>query len=169
MSSEKFERRNPDEAGAKFLVIGYGNTLRRDDGVGVRAAEALAELKLPGVRVLTRHQLVPELAEIISQARVAIFVDAKASRTNGVELNAIEPAAGQILAHVCDPRSLLALSEQLFGHSPRAWTLAIPAEDFDFGDSLSPRAQDGLRVAMEKIRQLTTQDAHNACPAQSKF
>jgi hydrogenase maturation protease len=137
--------------------------------VGVRAAEAVAELKLPGVRVLTRHQLVPELAEIISQARVAIFVDANANTTNGVELKAIEPAGGQILAHACDPRSLLALSEQLFGHSPCAWSLAIPAEDFDFGDGLSPRAQEGLRVAMEKIRQLTTQEERDARPTQGKF
>src|SRR5450759_47295 len=32
-----------------FLVIGYGNTLRRDAGVGPRVAEAVEELHLPNV------------------------------------------------------------------------------------------------------------------------
>ena len=35
-----------------FLVIGYGNTLRGDDGVGPRVAEAIEKLNLPGVRTL---------------------------------------------------------------------------------------------------------------------
>ena len=33
---------------AELLVIGYGNTLRGDDGVGPRVAEAVEKLNLPG-------------------------------------------------------------------------------------------------------------------------
>ena len=33
-----------------LLVIGYGNTLRGDDGLGPRVAEAVAALNLPGDR-----------------------------------------------------------------------------------------------------------------------
>jgi len=48
---------------ARVLVIGYGNTLRGDDGLGQRAAEALAQRALPdGVEVLSCHQLTIELA-----------------------------------------------------------------------------------------------------------
>jgi Ni,Fe-hydrogenase maturation factor len=35
------------QAPAGLLVIGYGNTLRRDDGVGPRVADAIAALALP--------------------------------------------------------------------------------------------------------------------------
>ena len=35
-----------------LLVIGYGNTLRRDDGVGPRVAEAVEGLRLAGVRTI---------------------------------------------------------------------------------------------------------------------
>ena len=59
----------------EILVIGYGNTLRSDDGAGQRVAELVAEWKLPNVRSLPVHQLTPELAEPISQAELVIFVD----------------------------------------------------------------------------------------------
>jgi hypothetical protein len=39
-----------ESAGAP--VIGYGNTLRGDDGIGPAVAEAVAALGLPGVRVI---------------------------------------------------------------------------------------------------------------------
>jgi Ni,Fe-hydrogenase maturation factor len=35
--------------------------------------------------------------------------------------------------------------------APRAWCLTIPAVKFDFGDALSPEAQQGFGEAMEKI------------------
>ena len=61
---------------ASLLVIGYGNTLRGDDGVGPRVAEAVGELNLPGVHTLICPLLTPELANPISRAGKVIFVDA---------------------------------------------------------------------------------------------
>lgn len=135
------------------LVIGYGNTLRRDDGVGPKVADAVAELKLPGVRALSCHQLTPELAEPISHARRVIFVDAATDAKAEVELREIQSAdASQVLAHATDPRSLLALARQVFGRHPRAWSVVVPAQDLGFGDSLSPAAQHGFDRAVELVR-----------------
>jgi hydrogenase maturation protease len=47
----------------QVLVLGYGNTLRRDDAVGPLAAEAVAGWGRPGVLALALPQLLPELAE----------------------------------------------------------------------------------------------------------
>jgi hydrogenase maturation protease len=141
----------------ELLVIGYGNTLRRDDGAGVRVAEAVTALNLPGVRVIARHQLVPELVEAISRAHAVVFVDANAELATDVELNKLEARdATQVLAHSTDPRSLLSLSKQLFGGVPRAWSLTIPAEDLGFGDQLSPHARAGIHTAVEKIKQISS-------------
>ncbi|MGF1587982.1 MAG: hydrogenase maturation protease [Pleurocapsa sp.] len=59
-----------------YLVIGYGNTLRSDDGAGQSAANQIAAWGLPNVRSLAVHQLTPELAEDIANADTVIFVDA---------------------------------------------------------------------------------------------
>jgi hydrogenase maturation protease len=145
------DKRNEHE----FLVVGYGNTLRRDDGVGVKVAEAVDALNLPGVSVLTRHQLVPELASDLSRARTVVFVDAAAAAESNLELRQVVAGNdGRILAHAADPRSLLALSRQIFGRCPSAWCLAIPVQDFGFGEGLSAQAQAGLELAVQKIRQM---------------
>jgi len=142
------------EAG-DFLVIGYGNTLRSDDGVGARVAAAVAELALPGVVALVRHQLTPELAEQISEARTVVFVDAAVDASTEVQVRQLEPTEGaQLMAHAADPRSLLAFARQLFGRCPPAWWLTVPVENLGFGEELSPLASRGFQTALDKIRTL---------------
>jgi len=139
----------------EFLVIGYGNTLRSDDGVGAKVAAAVAELALPGVVSLVRHQLTPELAETISEARTVVFVDAAVDAAIEVQVRQLEPAEGaQLMAHAADPRTLLALAGQLFGRCPPAWWLTIPVENLEFGEELSPLARRGYETALERIRAL---------------
>ena len=138
-----------------FLVIGYGNELRSDDGVGPKVARAVAELKLPDVDSVACHQLTPELAEEISRARSVVFVDAAVDAGPGIQLGALEPArTGQIMAHAADPQTLLALARDLFGKAPEAWSLTIAAENLDFGEALSPRTQAGLAAALARIQEL---------------
>lgn len=142
-------------SGADFLVIGYGNTLRSDDGVGAKVAAAIEELALPGVTALVRHQLTPELAETISEARAVVFVDAAVDAATEVQVRQLEPADGaQLMAHAADPRTLLAMAKQLFGRCPLAWWLTIPAANLEFGEELSPVAQQGFQTALEQIRKL---------------
>ena len=46
------------------LIIGYGNPLRGDDGVGQAVARAFeAEAAIEGAEVVSCRQLTPELAE----------------------------------------------------------------------------------------------------------
>jgi len=138
-----------------LLVIGYGNRMRGDDGAGPRVAEAVAALNYPGVRALACPLLTPELADPISKAGVALFVDAAVDAPREVRLRKLEPAdTAQIMAHAADPRTVLALARDVFGHAPEAWWLTIPAVSLDFGESLSPEAQQGFAIALEKIEAL---------------
>ena len=142
----------------RLLVLGYGNTLRRDDGVGPRVADVVAELNLPGVQTLACPQLTPELAEPISQAQVVIFVDAAVDLPREVRRRKLTPAtSSQLLAHAADPQTMLALARDVFGHAPEAWWLTIPAEDLGFGEDLSASAQAGLQTALEQIQALARQ------------
>jgi hydrogenase maturation protease len=136
-----------------LLVIGYGNTLRADDGVGPRVAEAVEALKLPGVRTLVCQQLSPEHAEPISHARVVVFVDAAVDAPKEAQLRPLEPnESSQLMAHAADPRTMLALARDVFGHAPRAWWLTTPAVDLGFSETLSPEAQRGVAEAVERIQ-----------------
>jgi len=145
----KPERQGPPSG---LLVIGYGNTLRQDDGVGPRVAEAVAALALPGVRTLACALLTPELAEVVSQAEVVIFVDAAVDAPREVRLRELAPAANsQVMAHATSPATLLGLARDIFGHAPKAWWLTIPVTNLGIGEEFSPLAQRGFDRAVKKI------------------
>jgi hydrogenase maturation protease len=143
---------------AGLLVIGYGNTLRSDDGVGPRVADAVAALALPGVRVLACPLLTPELADPVSQARIVVFVDAAVDAPREVQMRKQAPAdTSQIMAHAASPATLLALARDVFGHAPEAWLLTIPVEDLGIGEELSLLAQRGFETAVQEVRKCAAQ------------
>jgi hydrogenase maturation protease len=139
-----------------MLVIGYGNQLRGDDGLGVRAAEAVAAWGLPDVEVHAVHQLTPELAEPVASARQVIFVDARpAAETGGVWVQRLAPAtASPGLGHTSDPHLVLALAQTLYGRCPPVRLVTIPAGSFAAGDQLSPTAAHGLLEALGVLTRL---------------
>lgn len=138
-----------------LLIIGYGNTLRSDDGVGPKVVENIAALNLPGTQTLSCPLLTPELADPISRADLVVFVDAAVDAPREVQLRPLAPAdSSQIMAHAADPRTLLALARDLFGHAPTAWWLTIPVENLGIGEQFSALAQRGLVVAIDRIKSL---------------
>jgi hydrogenase maturation protease len=138
---------------AQLLVIGYGNTLRGDDGVGPRVAESVGNLCLPGVRTLICQQLSPEHAASIAQADAVIFVDAALDAPREVQFRELTPGGNtQLMAHAADPRTILALARDVFGYTPKAWWLTIPAERMEFSEELTPMAQRGCAEAVMKIQ-----------------
>jgi hydrogenase maturation protease len=145
----------------KSLVVGYGNVLRGDDGVGPWVAEALAATAPPDVRVLTVHQLTPELAEPLAEAEIVIFVDAHRAELGSCvkvcRVNA-EPTADP-LGHAVDPARLLALTQALYGATPDTFLVMIPAASFEVGETLSPLAQVGADAALRMIRRMLSGEA----------
>ncbi|HOY58864.1 MAG TPA: hydrogenase maturation protease [Verrucomicrobiota bacterium] len=148
-----------------ILLIGYGNELRGDDAVGPLVARALAELRLPDTQVLALTQLTPELAELVSQASTAIFVDAALDGPAGqVEVAPCQPLdLRQPLGHLGDPESLLALCQAVFGASPSAWMVKVQVETTELGHPLSHAAKRGVSAAVNVITRLVGQ-LGPACP-----
>ena len=144
---------NSQSVAADILVIGYGNTLRGDDGVGPRVAEAVAQLSLPSVRTLVCPMLTPELADPISRAQSVIFVDAAVDAPNEIQWRQLQPnETSQLMAHAADPRTMLALSRDVFGHVPEAWWLTIPVVDLSFREQLTPEVQRFSGKAVQMIQ-----------------
>jgi len=142
-----------DLSNANALVIGFGNSLRGDDGVGPHVADVVASWGLPGLRSMAVPQLTPELAEPLAAAELVIFVDARvAGRGEALEVRSLDPSESRgVLGHVSDPRSLLALARAVYGCQPRAWLITIPAADFSLGEGFSPIAKLGVEAALARI------------------
>jgi hydrogenase maturation protease len=124
-----------------LLVIGYGNTLRSDDGVGQVVVERL-EAKRPSadLHLLACHQLLPEHAELLSQADRVIFIDAAAGEPPGAiavrEITAVSED-NHTLIHDITPQTLLAYAQLLYSRAPDAHLITVNGYSFDHGDSLT--------------------------------
>ena len=140
------------------LVIGYGNTLRSDDGAGPKVAAALVG---NGASVLIRHQLVPELADDLRHRTIVVFVDAAATLAPGsIAIRRIEAATaadasdGSGLTHHVSPQALLLLADRLYGARPSAFLVTIGAASFELGEELSPVVANAVPEAAAAVRRL---------------
>jgi hydrogenase maturation protease len=134
------------EATRRVLVIGYGNPVRGDDGLGQVIAERVAETARPeAIGVIVAHQLTPELVDPISRSDLVIFVDAAvdvpAGRIKVVPIIADAVEAPGALGHHCCPAQLLAAAKRLYAHSPEAWAIVVGGERWDYAESLSPAVE----------------------------
>lgn len=158
------EERNSD---VHILVLGYGNPLRSDDGVGWRAAECLAEvLEDTNAEIRTLHQLTPELAYPISESALVIFIDASREGEPG-ELTCSQVLA-QVLpvrfSHELAPEAVMALVKHMYGVSPPAYLVSLCGQNFGVGEELSPL----ISAQMPRLVSLVTQLAHSGLsPASS--
>lgn len=137
------------------LVIGYGNTLRGDDGLGWVAAERLqaATRSLP-VTIMTSHQLGIEMVEEIAGAEHLIFLDVTASGEPGaIECRSLEASRDSygMLEHHVHPEVLLTICRALYGHIPESYLFTVGGESFDFSESLSPVVEAAIPDLISQV------------------
>jgi hydrogenase maturation protease len=145
---------------ARVLLLGYGNPLRSDDGLGWQIAVQLFRAnQTADVEVLPCHQLTPELAEPISKAASVLFIDcAKEGVPGEFRCEEIHWQTGSIsFTHDLSPTALLDLASQLFGACPRAFLLTICGQCFAPGESLSPTVSCQIPMLKERVRELVAE------------
>lgn len=145
----------------EVLILGYGNTLRSDEALGIHAAHALQDFYRddPRVRVLAASQLTWEFAEDVSQGQFVVFIDTAAGDAPGTITTAVvepEPPATRIMHH-CAPCHLLHAAGQLYGDAPQAVAITMTAASFDAGKRLSPQILENMPRLLEIAKQLVSQ------------
>lgn len=145
-----------------ILVIGYGNPLCGDDGVGPCVVEDMAlgnDGAHSDVEYQSLRQLTPELAEPISRAQAVIFVDAAAGGTIGeVHCQMLQPAvestpaSSSAFTHHVNPILLLESARLLYGNCPAAYLYTISGEKFNLGDSFSGRVEAALPSLIDQLK-----------------
>ncbi len=143
------------------LVIGIGNPLRGDDGVGWRLlAELEAAAPVTGRTLRRVQQLTPELAADLAAAERVLFVDAWLAppgagprlREETAEAGGAHGGPAAAGSHHLTPAALLAMASLLFGRRPPAAQLLVPAVVLDHGDDLSAATKALLPAARRLLR-----------------
>jgi hydrogenase maturation protease len=141
----------------RCLIIGFGNPLRSDDGIGWHVAREFShEFQRDDVQVIAAHQLTPEMAEAASRAERVLFVDATHKGKPGiVRCEPVAPVArASHFTHELSPASILMLAQELYGHCPPAYLLTVAGESFETGDTMSASVIAAIQPLIKRIRQL---------------
>jgi hydrogenase maturation protease len=138
------------------MVVGYGNSLRSDDGVGPAVAARLAgDPRLAGVIIRTEHQLTPELAADASQASLLVLVDAGTDEAPGeVSVRRLEPSlveGGTAWTHHLDPSALVGLARALWGSAPPVILVSIGPASLEVGEGLSEVVRPAVTRAADLV------------------
>jgi len=141
-----------------WLIIGYGNRLRQDDGVGYRVAEILsARLDPEQARVLAVHQLTPELVLELAAADVTrvLFVDACRDQHQPLVMEKLNQAAATgSCGHQMAPQLLLHMAQNLYQRTSRMWLLTLAAEQLEIGETFSQAASEACTSAVMMIESI---------------
>lgn len=138
----------------RVLILACGNPARGDDGIGPLLAAELEAWALPGVTVTCDYQLNVEDAVAVAEHDVVLFLDAACSGRSPFELRPIAPTREVTFSsHSVTPDNLLALTRQVSGQAPAAFTLGVRGHRFDmFCEALSPLAAANLDAARTFLR-----------------
>jgi hydrogenase maturation protease len=138
-----------------LLIIGYGNPLRRDDGIGWHIVHELLKSRYSSnVEIVARVQLTPELAEPISRAGMVLFIDASRECRPG------EIRQGRILAqemksalnHHVSAEGLLQLADDVYYARPEAYVFSVGVESFAYGEELSQVVAEAFPLLLAKVQ-----------------
>lgn len=142
------------------VVIGIGNSFRRDDGVGVAVAAALREQAVPGVRVLTGIEDPVSLLEAWSSAALAVLVDAalrcgpasspQPGRVHRATMSEVVGGHG-LSSHRLDVAEALALGLALDRVPDRLVLFTVEAADVGHGPGLSPAVAAAVPAVLAAV------------------
>jgi len=145
----------------KVLVVGIGNPVRQDDGIGPYCVKILQQTldgaKRKLVDCMTVHQLDVIHCDTFSEYPFIIFIDADA--LNGPEafrLEVIHPEPGPqpFTSHIGSIPEILSLTGSIFGVFPKAYLVAVRGMSFEVGEDLTPVAVKNANEALEIVNRL---------------
>ena len=89
----------------RAVVIGIGNQLRRDDGIGPAVAAHIQRREIPGIRVVITHGEPMGLLDAWAGVRLAVVIDAVATgpctpgRWRRIAADHLAPPCGAVGTH----------------------------------------------------------------------
>lgn len=129
-------------------IVGIGNPLCGDDGVGAYVCELINAKQLPGVHTIATQQLDTAMIEELTGFDEVIFVDA-AIHTTKINIDPIteNSAVTQPLSHHINAVLFAKLAQQLYAATTQFYICAIPATNFELGKKITVKAKSNATKA----------------------
>ena len=142
-----------------ILVLGVGNLLMNDEGVGIHVVQELEKGGLSGVELMDGGTGGFHLLGFIQAYTTIIIIDASLDDHLPGHVRVLQPRYAkdfprQLSAHEIGLKDLIE-SAILLGKMPKLHLVAISVKDFqDMGMDLSPEVEQAIPVAIKQVREI---------------
>ena len=114
------------------VIIGYGNELRGEDAFGVDTIKKLQKLSLKNTKLLSLHQLTPEIVLQLLDANEIIFIDASYDEKNHYALACPLTEQDNLnLSHHISPKTIIYMLNNLYKNMPKFLIYSMMSRSFD--------------------------------------
>jgi hydrogenase maturation protease len=143
---------NYEQSQNNICIIGIGNTLRGDDGVGAYACSEIQTLNLPGVDTMVVQQLTPDLMEDLQQYKHVIITDASYN-CKGFAFYPLEAdeTNAQTSSHAVNASMFYLLFKKIYSKQRSFYICVIEPEDVSIGSGLTISAKANADKAVRAI------------------
>lgn len=141
----------------KVVIIGIGNLILRDEGVGIHAVRALEGRKLPSqVEVIDGGTALMEVLPVIRDAERIIVIDALKGGAEPGTIYRLRPedlmveAERPLSLHQVDFLEVLGMARQL-GGAPEVVIIGVEPKEIAWGMELTPEVEAKLPRVIEAV------------------
>lgn len=140
------------EKKSAILIVGVGNTLRGDDGIGAYICHAIDKLGISSVSILVIQQLQTEQVEEFLTYDHVVIADATISGESVKFLPLDKEDSKPVsTSHHVNADLLASLAEQLYQQPLSIMICAVKGESFEMSELLSPLAKQNADQAISII------------------
>ena len=142
----------------KILILGAGNLLRKDDGIGSYVVQELEKLNLPeGVKAVDVGTKGLALVDMMREAAKILFVDAveMGKKAGTVKVFSrkeilIDTDKREVSLHEAGLAQLICLAS-ILGISPELTVVGIQPKDIGWGTDLSPELKKAVPAILDCV------------------
>lgn len=143
----------------KSIVIGVGNSFRKDDGVGPEIAERIENMNLADVRVIKSNGDLAEILEILSEFDFILIADSVSTGAPPGTVYRIDPSDSKYSfqaeknpsSHRFGIIEILKLAKNIDMPLKNVIIYGIEGEDYSHGEGLSSKVREAVEEVIEKI------------------
>ncbi|MBE0513399.1 hypothetical protein [Sulfurimonas sp.] len=132
-------------------IIGYGSSIRGEDAFGLDVIKELQKLPLKETKLISVHQLTPEMVLELQDADEILFIDSCHDEKNPYALAcSLREQSTLNLSHHISPKTIIYMLRSLYAKNPHFYIYSMMSGSFD-GITDNVRYKDRVSMTADYI------------------
>lgn len=133
------------------VVIGYGSSIRGEDAFGLDVIKELQNSPLKKTKLISAHQLTPEMVLELQDADEIIFIDSCHDEKNPYALAcSLSEQSTLNLSHHISPKTIIYMLKNLYAKNPHFYIYSMMSNNFE-GITDNKRYKEAITIVSRHL------------------